>query len=974
MTKNLKIFWDKIKQFLTAHENISASLFFVSLILIFFFPIVFQGKTLTTSVLSGGVMSEGPYAYTGDHPSVFPVRDPGAFNWVDEPLTNFIGKIIKNEHRIPLWNSNMGLGYPILAGIQLGIYFPLNFINFLFSSQLSWDVFFLIRIFLTGFFTYLFARKITLDKKASLVAGTIFMFSGYTLAFLNMAHFSTELLIPLVLLGTEYFLEKRSAKSFLVYILIIVLTILPGMPEATAFALILGGFWFIFSLFFLHKKTTKKIPILFLFVLANILALLLSAIQLFPFFEFLKMSFNSHSDSLIGMSSLSIETVLSMFYPFFFDPLYSWTTSHFYYIGITTFVLFFIAISSINCFEKKDRLIVGFFSIFALLMLAKIFGFSFINWIGSLPILNLLIFPKYSASIVIFSISIVAAFGQSILTQKNISFLNAKLSLIFTTLLLLTVFALRQHMPIIVNKISDTDSFVYGLFQRIISYFNFNIPTKFADTVSISLTLPFLFAVIITGLFIFLFFWIIILNVNKKIIPATAILVFIVAEICLYTLPLERATRYETFKKPPFIKYLQKDPGIFRIYGQMPDSSYSMLYPNASSVFGIQDIRILMALVDKRYFMFLKNVLSVADEEINSIRFTGNSQLPLDNKFLDLLNVKYFLLPSKISDPVITNQITTKAKTISADATFFKPSTAVLNKEKMQGFMLHAPSKIEIPFKLKSERLTFEYGIAETGIKDSDGVQFSVSIKDKNGKKIQVLSDFIDPQDKKYHKWQKADLDLSEYIGENIVLFLQSDPGKNNSFDQFFFGNFETSENTVVYNKEITIFENKNVLPRTFIVHRAENISTPDNIFTRLKADDFDVRKKIIIEKNLPENMLSGNNSPETDNSSATITSYKDQEVLIDARMENDGFLVLTDQYYPGWKAFVDGKETEIFPTDFIFRSIYLKKGQHQIRFTYDPLSYKIGKYISLTTAILLLALFIFRKKIDQKISSYKKH
>ena len=129
--------------------------------------------------------------------------------------------------------------------------------------------------------------------------------------------------------------------------------------------------------------------------------------------------------------------------------------------------------------------------------------------------------------------------------------------------------------------------------------------------------------------------------------------------------------RYDTFKEAPYINYLQQDKSIFRVYGQMPDQSNSMLYPDTSSVFGIQDIRILMALVDKRYFMFLKNVLGVNDSEINNIRFTGNSNIPLDDKFFDLLNVKYFLLPSEASDYTTIDQIKSNATLIYGNVGYF---------------------------------------------------------------------------------------------------------------------------------------------------------------------------------------------------------------------------------------------------------------------------------------------------------------
>ncbi len=961
--EKIKNIYGRIVTFSEKREFLAAFIFFLLLIAIFFFPVIFGGKTLTTSVLSGGVMPDGPYKYDGTHPIFFPLKDPGAFNWVDEPLSNYIGKVIKGEYRVPLWNPNMGIGYPLLSGLQLGIFFPLNHINFLFSSQLSWDIFFLTRIFLAGFLTYIFVRIIGLEKKPALLAGTIFMFSGYMLDFLNMAHFSSDVLVPLVLLSFELLLKRQSVQNFLLAVLAVTLVILPGMPESTAFALILGGLWFLFSLFFLHREIFRKTRAILLFAGANILALALSAIQLIPFLEFMKTSsFNAHS-SLIGLSFIPFNTVASIFYPFIFNPNYSWL-GYFYYIGISSLILFFISLLSIRDFEKKEKRIIVFFSLFAILMLAKAFGFSFINWVGSLPILNTLIFQKYCAPEIIFSIALVSAFGYSIILRKRVSFFNSKLVITLSAMVTATVFSLHENFWIIIEWLSNTNAIIKNLFKHFVGQFNFDLPASFIEKTSDSLALPYLVFVIFFGIFIFLLFWIIALNTNKKTFPGISILIFAILELYIYTVPLERGDRYETYRKPPYIDFLQQDSSLFRIYGQMPNESNSMLFPNASSVFGIQDIRTIMAIEDKRYFMFLKNALDVDEDEINTIRFTGNSQIPFDNKFFDLLGVKYFISPPGTSDYTIVSQITNNGKLISGNPDFFSPASATLKNKILQGFLLHAPSKIELPLKVDRNNLSFEYGIADAGTKDSDGVQFSVNITG-NGATKQLLNDFVNPQEKKYHKWQKADFDLAPYAGKDVVITFQTDPGKNNAFDQFFFGNFQASKENIVYDKEMTIIENKNVFPRAFVVHRAERISDPDQIFPRLKSPDFDIRNQIIIEKDLTENMLNGDNSPEVDNSTAMITSYKDQEVLIDAKIENDGFLVLTDQYYPGWKAFVDGKESEIYPTDYTFRSIYLKKGPHTVRFVYDPLSYKLGKIISILSLLFIAGILFYEKKIN---------
>ena len=279
--------------------------------------------------------------------------------------------------------------------------------------------------------------------------------------------------------------------------------ILPGMPEATIFALMLGSLWFIFSLFFIHTEITHRLKIFSCFIAANTFALALSAIQSFPFLEFLKISFNSHS-SLVGLSSIPFGTIASVFYPYLFNPLYGWV-SCFYYLGIATIILFLLTLFSIRNFGKKEKLIIGFFGLFAILMLAKIFGSSFINWIGYFPILNTLIFPKYAAPEIIFSFALVVAFGYSLLIRKKISFFNTKMALIFLGTIFLTLFSVQQYMPSIINRISETDPLAKTILVHLISHFHLTFPTSFIDTISTSLTFPFLISVVLAGFFIFLF-------------------------------------------------------------------------------------------------------------------------------------------------------------------------------------------------------------------------------------------------------------------------------------------------------------------------------------------------------------------------------------------------------------------------------------------------------------------------------------
>jgi uncharacterized membrane protein YfhO len=82
-------------------------------------------------------------------------------------------------------------------------------------------------------------------------------------------------------------------------------------------------------------------------------------------------------------------------------------------------------------------------------------------------------------------------------------------------------------------------------------------------------------------------------------------------------------------------------------------------------------------------------------------------------------------------------------------------------------------------------------------------------------------------------------------------------------------------------------------------------------------------------------------------------------------KLENPGFLVLCDVWFPGWKAFDNGEERRVFKADYTLRSIFLEGGMHQIEFVYDPLSYRIGRLITLGTLLLLLVYgsLVWKKK-----------
>lgn len=162
----------------------------------------------------------------------------------------------------------------------------------------------------------------------------------------------------------------------------------------------------------------------------------------------------------------------------------------------------------------------------------------------------------------------------------------------------------------------------------------------------------------------------------------------------------------------------------------------------------------------------------------------------------------------------------------------------------------------------------------------------------------------------------------------------------------------------VFEDKSVVVLENKNVFPRVSLFDRYLIINDYKEALNSLKSG-FDFRNNIILNK---EPSLTDLKKDEKDE--AKITGYYPNEVIISSKTTNNTLLMLTDSYYPGWEVYVDDRLYEIFIADGIFRAVAVPRGIHNIKFVYNPKSFKIGLSASLGTLFVLGALaFIIRKK-----------
>jgi len=150
------------------------------------------------------------------------------------------------------------------------------------------------------------------------------------------------------------------------------------------------------------------------------------------------------------------------------------------------------------------------------------------------------------------------------------------------------------------------------------------------------------------------------------------------------------------------------------------------------------------------------------------------------------------------------------------------------------------------------------------------------------------------------------------------------------------------------------LYEVENPIPRAYIVNKTTAEKNSEGILRRLSSDEFDPSREVILDREIT------NRPTRPLKATSKIVRYDHSVVTIQTSANDHGTLVLADSYYPGWKAYVDGKERPILRANHFFRAVALPDGDHVVEFRYDPLSFKIGAWISVFTIISILAITLF--------------
>lgn len=159
-------------------------------------------------------------------------------------------------------------------------------------------------------------------------------------------------------------------------------------------------------------------------------------------------------------------------------------------------------------------------------------------------------------------------------------------------------------------------------------------------------------------------------------------------------------------------------------------------------------------------------------------------------------------------------------------------------------------------------------------------------------------------------------------------------------------------------NSNLRLFKN------TFDQYIYENLSYLPKAFTvpnlRFYSNEVDLRNAQFKEATYLEGK-----GKEVVNKGAfkeqTISFYSANQIAVKADLETNGYLVLSELFYPGWKAFVNNKEVPILKVNGVVRGVYLEGGRNDIVFKYFPESLKLGIIVT-AVSLTLFVVFSFWK------------
>lgn len=844
----------------------------------------------------------------------FPITFDSSALLLHAPNAIFIEACAK-MNSIPLWNPLNGLGEPFVGNIQAMLFSPLHFL-FPASNPYLYNLGIVSYIAVGALGVYALCRLMNISQWASALAGLSYALCPHILEAIELS--GQLFLYPWIVAGFVFIEKKQKIGAAITFGALLAVALLSMHPE-TFFVAVLTGVAVGFSSALARSEKRWKSSLAYsrLVSIVAAISIIFSLPVIVPFLELWQNSVlykDNHNPSLFYPWH---EYILGSFLPYqecaskpFPSP----------YLGLVSAIL--IPFGLIRAGLQNKPLI----AIMAVLFILATWMAPF-DAIVSKPPLSHVLSVYYVPSLVLLT-ALIAGFGlDGILTSKNRAH-RWIVALAGLTVLLATIPVFGN----LTSKIKES--------QTLDPHFLLSLIPVLSVLAVSSLVL------LATRGRVAAFLFLILLNTATLGLSVTT------------ELPVSKPFSYPRTEETEFLK---NQNGRFLATGDR------LIIPNVNLAYGLQDVRSLQVMHPGRYMRFIE--AAGANHFLNGLFFEYPDQF---DHLIDLASVKYLATVSAVG---------------SADE---RKLASMLSAES-------SPGRITTGLRLKACHLDYDPNGSHVLMsakwevhQSSEQSQLQYKITDEHGKSIWSSNWMLlgNGLDKKTHINEHdlvlpVPLKLTDRFTVSVACRKASGriikpDGMTLKLDgvDVVLGTFPiVAPNTQEMNSRrfriametdsgIRIYENRKALPEAFLVSKVIPAISEEDSFQKIVSGTFDPRKEVVIETDKPEELPARTAGAGDKYRSVSCKWINPNEALIRTDAESPSMLVFSQTYYPGWEATVDGRPASILRANYLFQSIIVEPGKHEIRFKYNPQSFFIPLAIACATAtgLLLFALVhVFR-------------
>ncbi len=885
----------------------------------------------------------------------------------------------------PLWNPYIFGGMPLLASLQPGALYPPTWLFAALSPQaaMNWMVITTYHIALIG--TYLYLRRIGANRAGSILGGIAFAYGGYMIAHLGHTNrIAAAAWLPWVILAIEELYSRLRWRWVALGAIFIAMQTLAGEPQMSLYTALVAAAYALFSLTLREGGETRR-RFLFGVVAMSVCGALIGAVQLLPARELLALGERAGiSYEYFASFSFPPQRLLLLVFPYFSGgggmrpyriPFWGGEslTEIAGYVGMATMTLVFALLAAQWVERRRDRMVL-FWTCCAALALALAFGAylptKLHRELYRVPVYNLFRASARHLFEFNFALAVLAGLGatriatmdRAVLRRALAAGIGAMAILMAVTAIFYRFFpgalAMGQPLPPAWTSAANAE-----LLIPIFFFVASAVAVWLYATRRSRLASALLIAVVLADLASFGFFyeW----NVSTKGLPEK--------------LPDAPSVQ--------FIKAREPDLTSFRIlsHAAWPYArNYEQLdFPNVSIVRGLQSLNGYDPLILNRY-----------GAVVGGMGLDGIASQPaafgLAHQGFNLLNAKYLLHerpdPSRVSDVIERAGVQFHRSPINLH---FKPGThhtvaangpatelAVISAmghsphiatgTPVASFTIYTKDGRRIERQLLAGRDTSEWAIDRPGARvKHDRAPIAESFPAANFSGHHFLGRLA------FERAEIERIEMQYELGDaELVIFRASlhDAASNQSQPLSAFSLPPERWRKLAAFGDVDLYENLKAMPRAWFVRRVAVAPSAD-VLQMIKSGRmndggvFDPAETALFEKEDFGNRPAA--SPKIDVSESAevrVTRYEPHRIELQTRNSGAGFLVLSEIWYRGWEAWIDGRRAPVERVNYVLRGLAVPAGDHRIEVVYRAPSFRNGAAYSALGVGLLLIGAIWRR------------